>query len=95
MNTNLRKTRPRWPAERLLQEARDRTKATKDDGEVAVQRMLSDLLVEAGWREGDFITVLLKDVIDEANRKQQRTRSGTMPIVRAEVTQVRKASSSK
>jgi len=53
----------RWSQERVLAEARRRTKELFTANSVAVQRMLADLLVEAGWEEDDFVDALCKDVI--------------------------------
>ena len=65
----------KWSAERLLQESRRRTARLVAEGKPSaeVQRMLSDLLVEARWRESAFIRALLQDVI-----AHPPTRSGTV-----------------
>jgi len=53
----------RWSEARLLVEARKRTKELFTDNSVRVQKMLSNLLKEAGWNEEEFIDALCKDVI--------------------------------
>ena len=63
----LSKKKPkRWPAARLLSEARTRTRQIGLDAKPEVQRMLADLLDEAGWTRARFVKVLVADV--EARR---------------------------
>lgn len=53
----------KWTEERVLAEARRRTKELFTDNSKRVQLMLAHLLVEAGWSEEDFIDALCQDAI--------------------------------
>ena len=58
--------RTRWPAARLLDEARVRTRRIGLDAKPEVQQMLVALLDEAGWTRAQFVRALVADV--EARR---------------------------
>lgn len=53
----------RWSGDRVLAEARRRTKELFTDNPRKVQSMLAALLEEAGWEEEEFIDLLCKDVV--------------------------------
>jgi hypothetical protein len=61
----------------LLPEARKRTKALIHEGRTRVQRMLSELLAEAGWTDKEFIDALEKDLIQlkKAIAKKKATKA--------------------
>jgi hypothetical protein len=61
-----KKKQQRWPAARLLVEARTRTRQIGLDAKPEVQQMLVDLLDEAGWTRAQFVRALVADV--EARR---------------------------
>jgi hypothetical protein len=61
-----KKKATRWPAARLLDEARIRTRQIGLDAKPEVQQMLVDLLDEAGWTRAQFVRALVADV--EARR---------------------------
>ena len=61
-----KKQKRRWSAARLLNEARTRTRRIGLDAKPQVQRMLVDLLDEAGWTRAQFMKALVADV--EARR---------------------------
>jgi len=48
----------RWSSERVLEAARRCTKELHTDNPKKVQLVLARLMVESGWDEDDFITVL-------------------------------------
>jgi len=52
----------RWPAARLLNEARTRTRQIGLDAKPEVQQMLVDLLDEAGWTRAQFVKALVAEV---------------------------------
>lgn len=56
----------RWAAQRLLTEARTRTRRIGLDAKPEVQQMLVALLDEAGWTRAQFVKALVADV--EARR---------------------------
>lgn len=56
----------KWGEERVLEEARRRTRALQAAGDAdpkKVQAMLEALYVESGWDEEDFIWALNEDVV--------------------------------
>lgn len=53
----------KWSKDRVLKEARRRTREVKDQNHTRLQEALALLMTEAGWNEGDFIDALCKDVI--------------------------------
>jgi hypothetical protein len=56
----------KWSEERVLAEARRRTKALNaagDNDPQKMQAMLEALYVESGWEEEDFIWALNEDVV--------------------------------
>jgi len=57
----------RWSQERILAEARKRTAALSteetSDNASRIQKMLDELVREAGWTDSEFIDALCKDVI--------------------------------
>jgi hypothetical protein len=60
------KRQQRWATERLLSEARMRTRQIGLDAKPEVQQMLAALLDEAGWTRAQFVKALVADV--EARR---------------------------
>ena len=62
-------TTTRWPADRLLKEARRRTADLMTDNTKRVQEMLSVLVAEAGWTDSEFVDALCSDVIVRAENK--------------------------
>jgi hypothetical protein len=60
------KKQKRWPAKRLLSEARMRTRQIGLDAKPEVQQMLAHLLDEAGWTQAQFVKALVAEV--EAHR---------------------------
>jgi hypothetical protein len=66
LRSRSKKQKRRWPAARLLTEARTRTRQIGLDAKPEVQRMLVALLDEAGWTRAQFVKVLVADV--EARR---------------------------
>lgn len=59
-------TRPvteKWTRDKVLQEARRRTKIINVENSKRIQVMLDELLVEAGWSENEFIETLCKDAM--------------------------------
>ncbi len=61
-----KKKQKRWPAARLLNEARLRTRQIWFDAKPEVTQMLTALLDEAGWTREQFVKALVADV--EARR---------------------------
>ena len=53
----------KWSKERVLKEARRRTREVKDQNQSRLQEALAILMKEAGWKEDDFIDALCKDVM--------------------------------
>lgn len=53
----------KWSKERVLKEARRRTREVKDQNQSRLQEALAILMKEAGWNENDFIEALCKDVM--------------------------------
>ena len=57
----------RWSQERILAEARKRTTDLSvditSDNASRIQKMLDELVREAGWTDAEFIDALCKDVI--------------------------------
>ena len=66
-STNLRNATPsegeKWSREKVIREARLRTRELFTDNSRRVQVMLAKLLEEAGWSEDEFIDALCQDVI--------------------------------
>lgn len=60
---NLRVAVEKWSEERVLSEARRRTKELFTDNPKKVQLMLAHLMVESGWTDEEFIEALCKDTI--------------------------------
>jgi hypothetical protein len=60
--TTTRVTHEKWPAERVLRTARQRTHRLAAQNQARTQRMLAGLLQEAGWTEQDFLSALVQDV---------------------------------
>lgn len=59
--------KPRWSENKVLAEARKRTKELFHPK--AVQEMLAGLLKEAGWSEDEFMDALCQDVIKRGGRR--------------------------
>lgn len=57
-----KKKQKRWPAARLLDEARMRTRQIWFDAKPEVTQMLTALLDEAGWTREQFVKALVADV---------------------------------
>lgn len=53
----------KWSKERVIDEARRRTKELFTDNMKKIQHMLACLLDEAGWTEDEFIDALCQDAI--------------------------------
>jgi hypothetical protein len=58
----------RWTKERVLMEARRRTHQLSVENTIRLQSMLADLMVESGWIEHDFISVLCADIANRTPR---------------------------
>ena len=61
--TIVRRMSAKWTKDKVLAEARKRTRALMTDNTVRVQRMLDGLVKEAGWSEEEFIDALCADII--------------------------------
>lgn len=58
---------PKWSSERVLAEARRRTKELFNPK--GTQKMLDGLLKEAGWSSDEFIDALCQDVIRKGSQQ--------------------------
>lgn len=65
----------RWSKETILAEARKRTAAMPADNASGIQKMLDELVREAGWTDAEFIDALCNDVIQNPKSRLRVVRA--------------------
>lgn len=62
----------RWSQERVLKEARKRTHEQMVESAKQTQRLLDELLREAGWTNEEFLDAFIQDVVSKDQRRRRR-----------------------